>query len=330
MDGVLGTAGADLQVPGLLRERPISPSALEALLGCPHAFLLGHLLGFDEPAAPPPQREIGQPYYGNFFHEVAARFSERHGASFSAQQGTLGDWRARASELVDRAFEEFLRQYPLVGKAVQKQQRERLRRDLHELLEYDWETARLERRFVAAERVFGRPTPVGLMLGERTLFVRGRIDRLDVEARQTLVRDLKTGRAHPRTGKEQDPDPALDLQIAVYGLVAQILADEWQIPTRVAAAYAYVGRGGTVERSYRDDFHEVLQPVARRWLGIASGLLAGRLFPRTPKQEDCAYCCFRPVCGDGVCERVADLLAVADGVLADFAALKGVAPTEGD
>ena len=79
-----------------------------------------------------------------------------------------------------------------------------------------------------------------------------------------MVRDLKTGRAHPRVGKDKNPDPAIDLQIAIYGLVAQALADEWKIPKRVAVAYAYIGRSGAVERVYKDDFHALLEPLARR------------------------------------------------------------------
>jgi RecB family exonuclease len=160
--------------------------------------------------------------------------------------------------------------------------------------------------------------------------VRGRIDRLDVEGPRTLVRDLKTGRAHPRLGKAKNPDPALDLQIAIYGLVAQALADEWNIPKRVAVAYAYIGRSGAVERAYNDDFHTLLEPAARHWLDVAAGLLADRRFPRTPNAEDCTYCCFRPVCGDAGYARAAALLADGEGILVDFGALKGIEPKKVD
>lgn len=336
IDGILGTEASILPVPGLTGERPISPSALETLLGCPHAFLLGNVLGFDEPATPPPQREIGQPYYGNLFHAVAAEFYERHGTSFCSREDKLIEWKARADEIVDRAFDNFLRQYPLVGEAVRFQQRERLRRDLHELLSHDWESSTPGRLFVAAERVFGRPNAVRISLGERSVYVRGRIDRLDVEGKKLLVRDLKTGHAHPRIGREEDPDPGLDLQIAVYGLVSRILADRWKVPKEVAASYVYVGRGGASERSYRDDFHATLEPEGRRWLRIAAALLDARLFPRSPNVEDCSYCCFRPVCGVDSIARARALLANTDliattlgadvsGTLAEFAALKGVA-----
>ncbi|MBI4564837.1 MAG: PD-(D/E)XK nuclease family protein [Planctomycetes bacterium] len=327
MDGWLGAQVSDITVPGLSSDRPISPSSIEKLLGCPHAFLLEHLLGFEEPATPPPQREIGQPAYGLMFHAVAAEFYTSNGASFSAREGKLSEWVGAADQIVARAFQEFLKGYPLVGDAVRTQQRERLRRDLRELLEYDWEGAK-DTRFVAVERIFGQPTPVELRTGGSALHLRGRIDRIDVQRQTSLVRDLKTGRAYFRVGKQTAPDPGVDLQIAVYGLVAGLLADEWKIPKRIAAAYAYFGRGGAAERSFREDFHEALEPPAQKWLDVAARLLAERLFPRTPIPEDCTYCCFRPVCGDAVYDRASALLAGAGGVLADFATLKGGEPDE--
>ncbi|PYV13579.1 MAG: PD-(D/E)XK nuclease family protein [Acidobacteria bacterium] len=322
LDGLLGASVSDLPMPGLSPDRPISASAIQDLLGCPHAFLLGQVLGFDEPPALPPQREIGQPHYGHLFHTAAAEFYARHGASFCARDRDFSDWLVIADPIVDGVFQEFVKEYPTSGEAVRAQQRERLRRDVRELLEYDWRGPKVG-RFVAVEKPFGQSIPVELHAGGRSLYVRGRIDRIDVEGERTLVRDLKTGRAHFRVGKEADPQPGVDVQIAVYGLVARLLADEWEIPKPIAAAYAYIGRGAD-ERSFRQDFHEALEPAAGKWLGIATGLLAERLFPRTPDAGDCAYCPFRPVCGDGVYARAGALLSGAGDILGDFAALKNV------
>jgi len=323
LDGIFTNAPVQIQIHGLTPDLPISPSTLETLLRCPHAFLLGNLLGFEEPAAPPTQREIDAPAYGQLFHSVASEFYNRNGTAFCARERTLADWVLLAEEIADQAFHTFLKEYPLVGEAVHAQQRGRLRRDTRQLVAYDWETSH-GRRFLYAERVFGRPIPVELPLAEHSLFVRGRIDRIDVEGLRTLVRDLKTGRAHPRIGKAKDPDPGLDVQIAIYGLVAQTLADEWKIPKQVAVAYAYIGRSGAVERGFEKDFHTVLEPAARHWLAVAAGLLSGRQFPRTPNADDCTYCCFRPVCGETGYARAAALLTNADGVLVDFGALKGL------
>jgi hypothetical protein len=148
-----------------------------------------------------------------------------------------------------------------------------------------------------------------------------------VEGGRTLVRDLKTGRAHPRVGKEAEPEPTRDVQIAVYGLVTRQLAQEWGVPARIGAAYAYVGRGAE-ERNFRDDFDHVLVPAAQEWLSVGASLLNARLFPRTAQPKDCEYCAFRPVCGDGVYDRARRLLAEGDEVLARFLAMKGVQPED--
>jgi len=327
MDGFLGAQVSALAMPGLSPERPVSPSGIQDLLSCPHAFLLQRLLGFDEPTEPPSRREIGQPTYGQLFHAVAAEFYRQNGVEFCKRKGKLSDWMAAADQIVDRSFDRLLNEYPLVGEAVRKQQRDRLRRDIRDLLEYDWENAK-GRRFVAVERTFGQPTPVPVPAGGELLYLRGRIDRIDVEGKISLIRDLKTGRAYPRLGKYKDPTPERDIQIGTYGLIARLLAKELKIPQEIAAAYAYFGPRGHGERSFRDDFHKILEPAAVQWLEIAARLLGERLFPRTPNAGDCSYCCFRPVCGKGAYERATMLLANAGGVLKDFAALKGIGAAE--
>ncbi len=327
-DGLLGGRAAGLPVPGLTPERPISATALQDLLRCPYLYLLGRLLGLEDPAGAPLRREIEQPAYGVLVHGVVEAFFAAHGRPFCAHVGTLERWLAAADPIVEHHFEAFLEQYPLAGDRVRAVQRERLREDVRDLLRAEWELG--PRHFVAAERTFGAPVPVRLPLGPRALFLRGTIDRLDTDGRRTLVRDLKTGRVVRRVGADAAPDPVGDLQIAVYGLVAQHLAAEWGMPATVGVAY--VGRHGDV-RGFVDDFATVLAPAAREWLALAADLLAARLFPRTPVPADCQYCRFRPVCGEQASERAARVLAAGGGPLARFRSLKagaGEAEAPGD
>ena len=319
MDGLLGDLVAELPIPGLSPEHPISASGLAQILNCPHAFLLDRLLQFEEPAAPPPQREIGQPGYGLLFHHVAAKFYAANGVAFCAHKGNLTDWFAVVDQIVDGAFQAFLKQYPLVGDGVRAQQYQRLRRDVHELLEYDWD--RLKDSRVVTETTFGYPLPVQLRVGTKLLYARGRIDRIEITGQKAVIRDLKTGRAYPRIGKQANPDPGLDVQIAVYGLIAELLASEWKLSKHIEAGYAYFGRPSG-ERVFGEDFQTVLKPAANKWLEIAEGLLAERQFPRTPNKNDCNYCPFRPVCGDAVYARAGFLLDNSSGSIGDFAALK--------
>jgi RecB family exonuclease len=325
MDGLLGEVATGLATPGLDAAWPISPSGLERLLGCPHRFLLDTMLGFAAPAGAPGKREINPLSWGSLFHAAAEAVYREHGPALCGGEGSREECDERADRIVDRVFGEFLEQYPLVGERVRASNRDRLRSDVRELIAGDWNA----RQFVAVERSFGQPDPVRLILGPRTLFLRGRIDRLDVEGRRTLVRDLKTGRAYPRIGKEGAPNHRRDVQIATYGLVAQVMAGPWGITERIGAAYAYFGRRGVEERDFRQDFDTTLAPAAREWLGLAAGLLAERAFPRTPDIADCEHCPFRPVCGPGAPARAAQVLADGPGTLGQLRALKGP-PTRPD
>ena len=56
----------------------------------------------------------------------------------------------------------------------------------------------------------------------------------------------------------------LDVQLAVYALVAERLAAEWGVPTRVAAAYAYVNRGAEERELARRLSTQTLAPAALR------------------------------------------------------------------
>jgi ATP-dependent helicase/DNAse subunit B len=176
---------------------------------------------------------------------------------------------------------------------------------------------------VITEKSFGYPVPVKLRIGTQALYVHGRIDRIETAGQKAIIRDLKTARAHSRTGAEAEPTPALDVQIAVYGLIAELLSQEWKLPQRIEAGYAYFGRPSG-ERLFGADFQTVLKPAANQWLQTAINLLTERQFPRTPNKEDCSYCSFKAVCGEDVYSRATLLLSQSSGALTAFANLKMV------
>jgi len=314
--GMLG--GTDLPVPGLAQEWPLSSSGLKTLLECPYRFMLERMLGLSEPASLRSRREIDAPAFGTLLHRVAESFYDRHGADLAAGKGDLRGWLDLTQSIADLAFDVFLRGYPLTGDAVRRQERDRLRRAVRRLVEFDW-GRRGTWRLVGVERAFGFDRPVPLRAGRHTLHVRGRIDRVEVYEDRTVVRDLKTGKQ--RT--EAEPTHTIDAQIALYGLAAQTLAAEWGVPPRVGASYTYVGPHGVSERSFVVDFESRLQTAALRWLGVAGELLERRAFPRTPSADDCKYCPFKVPCGEGVSLRAAKLLD-ATPELHDFRALKQV------
>jgi RecB family exonuclease len=322
MDGWLAL-GDELSVPGLAGDWPLSASTFGTLLACPHRFLLEKILHLEPPATAPALRSIEAMAYGGLVHRVVEAFLRAHGAPFANRAERIDAWLDRANQIVEQHFAAFMEEYPLIGDVVRRAERERLRADVQELLRFEWDRGD-ERRFVDVERAFG---PLALPPPGRPLFVRGRIDRIDATRARTLVRDLKTGRAHPRRGAEASPDPVRDAQIAIYGLVARVLAPEWQTPAAVGVAYTYVNRG-VRERDYVDDFDKILEPAAREWLTVAAGLLERRAFPRTPNAGDCTYCDFRPVCGDGIHERAVRLLDDGDALHTRFLVIKGHDDTE--
>jgi hypothetical protein len=318
-DGVLGRVEPLPSLPGLDPETPISASALAELLACPLRFLYRRILGWDEPAGVPPLRELDPLTYGGLFHEVMEAFYAAHGEAFVRRRRPLADWRKVATEIASALLAERLATYPLVGHGIEAKERKRLLDDVESFLEHDWEL-RLD-RFVAVERPFGTDAPLAIEAGGETLHVRGYVDRIDVEGDHALLRDLKTGSAHPRQGREERPTPERDIQLGLYGIVAQKLASKWGIPGKIQAAYAYARTGE--ERGFRADYAE-LERAARGWLALSAHLLSERAFPPTPRASDCAFCPFSPACGAAAPGRSAAAAAsgAAAGAVAAFLALK--------
>ena len=323
-DGVFGPGDPFPLVPGIAPERPISASALQKFLQCPRMFLMTRILGWDEPAGAPSTREVDALSFGSLVHRVVEELYRAHGADIVGRKESLGHWMKIALELADRLFDEFLSEYPLIGEGIRAKERERLGDSVRAFLRYDWEGAE-GRRYHGVEIAFGsKEAPLAITADGATLHVHGFIDRVDVEGDATLVRDLKSGRSHPRRGKEAEPTPALDVQLGLYQLVARELAASWKTPRKVIAAYAYAsGRGDAEERSFRDD-PALLEKATRKWLATAGHLLAARAFPATPDESDCAYCPFHLLCGSASTRRAEEGLedAAEGGALARFRSLK--------
>jgi RecB family exonuclease len=321
---VLGADGPFPPLPGLDPEEPISASALQVLLACPRRFLMERVLGWDEPAGAPTLTELDPLAFGTLVHRVHEELYRAHGAEIDERRRTLEAWLEVASAAADSAFDAFLREHPLPGAEVRKRERERVRDAIRAFVEYDWKSAPA-RRFGGVEIGFGYDQPVALEVGGAPVYVGGFIDRLDVEG-AALVRDLKTGRPHPRVGDEAAPTPELDVQLGLYVLALKKgLSRAWNLPWGTSAAYVYVGRGDPVERAFRGNDALRLLQLAPEWLATGVALLRERAFLSTPHADDCIYCPFKPVCGAEAPRRAAACLAGLDddaGALGRFRALK--------
>ena len=320
MWGDLGSAPLMVPTFGVESQRPMSASALRMLLTCPHRFLLERMLGFRPRIAPAEPHRIDPAAYGALFHTVAEAFSIANGVEFGSRARDLGHWLELGDRIACAELDSFLVTYPLLGESVVEAERRRIRRDTRTFIEDDWDAGRA-RGFVAAEREFGKGAAVAIATNAGPLFVTGRIDRIDVEGGVTVVRDLKTGRAHPREGKQLDPDVDLDLQLAVYVAVTERLAAEWSVPVRVSSAYVYVDHlAAERQRSFRTD-PQALRAAGGGWFDLAMSLIRDQSYVRTPAPIDCRRCPFSAVCGDessATIERLRD----ATGTLRAFRDLK--------
>jgi superfamily II DNA/RNA helicase/RecB family exonuclease len=306
LDGIMpSNSGWFPLVPGLDPARPLSASRWRTFLECPHRFAFETLLGFKPPPELMEDGAFDSTTYGSLFHAVMERFYRQHGEAFVRHEGQYATFYDAAEELANGAFSEWLERVALTGSAIHNAQRERLRRDTRALLEHEWELSR--ERVVAVERGFGTSETLTLRAGPHSIYVRGYIDRIDVEGGVGVLRDLKTGKSKPR--KLGEIDCTIDAQLALYALVGRTLQSEWGLPQALSAAYVYPAGARVSERAFQGVDFELLVEKGARWLESTSELALARAFPRTDDANDCRYCAFKSVCGTDAQTRAEGVLA---------------------
>lgn len=316
-DGLLRSVFPREALPGLTPERPISATRLQTLIACPHQFLYEHLLGLRAAEAPVPTDSLPSNTFGTWLHGIAEAFWREHGASIARREGTLSD-QCRALQAFARSqFERLRETYPFANDTIARAQCDALCDQLDKLLRHDWEGE--ARTFVDVERGFGFTEPCPMATDAGTLFVRGKIDKLDRERETLLIRDIKTGAAKARK-EGAPPEPVTDLQLGVYARVAEALAEAWGTPREVMVSYLFLRRG-EIERAFRAADYALLATHTASWLSTAIETLLSGAFVRTPRREDCRFCPHRPVCEPEL-DRIDAALRAPD-VPARLVALKG-------
>jgi len=321
VDGLF--SGVVGEPPGLSASRPLSATRLTALLTCPHRFLLERVLGWEEPSRRPATDTIDPLPYGKLFHAAAEAFFRDVGPPFCRREGTVDDWVARARAIASEKFNALREEYPLRGSETIERERRRLLEQIEQMVRHEWSMR--SRSFFGAERAFGEPDAVALRIGERVLYVRGVIDRVDRAGGRISVRDFKTGRV--RDFNEESMNAARDLQLGLYTLVLEAEPGVDGVVTH--AAYVHPSAAHQPERAFRGAELEQLRVRTRTWLDSALDLLHGECFIRTPVASDCDFCPFRPACGEGAHARsAAKLAARAPEAAAAFVCMKAEAVHE--
>ncbi len=318
-DGFLSPGAILPSEPGLRADHPISASRLQRLLECPHHFLFQDLLNWPEPGTPPTGIDIDPFSYGTLLHDVQEEFLNRFGKDFVAREKDIDSWISEAVKIARELFNTFLFEYPLIGSAVQARYRRRLEYDIRNVLGSEWSNHPEPAEFGQAERSIGYPDPIALPT-KPPLHVHGFIDRVDQDKNGTIVRDLKSGKAHPRIGEEEDPLAPLDVQLAVYALALDN-DPTYQGPKVKEVLYAYAKGIGNRERVFLGDYPQFLT-TAKKWLSLSGQLLAAHAFPRTTNPEDCKWCPFQGVCGPEAQVRAYSVLEDKKDLLGSFLALK--------
>ncbi len=221
-----------------LRQREaISPGALERFWGCPASWLVQDEL---RPAALEPDAEPldrGRLVHAVLERVLAALREDAGGGAARVEPATL----ERALALADEALDRLAPEHRLAGTAGGRAGALRaIRASVRGCLEQEaraglpWAAERLEWSFGMADEPGSAPA---LELGGGVR-VHGRVDRVDRDAASggAVVRDYKTGRAHPSWSARGWED-ARRLQVALYLLaVREVLGEE-----AAGGVYAPVG-----------------------------------------------------------------------------------------
>jgi RecB family exonuclease len=308
-DGALGPAALAAVALLVPHDRVLSPTELENYAACPQRFLMGNVLRVRSVEEPERTVRMDNLRRGNLFHRILQRFDADWDGEGEAALAPDASERMRliALEECDRAEQRGETGYPAMWRADRLEvvedclcwldvERQDPRTRLLPLVACE---ARFGRRLAGeADGEISRDEPIEIDIGDRTLRVSGRIDRLSWDAMPPTrfrVVDYKTGRV--RDEKSAQLQGGRMLQLPLYVLAgAQLLGTE---PAAGEAAYAYPTRRGgfrTIEWSSaelvarHDDVIRVLAAIVE---GIASGD-----FMVAPWKEAsaCSYCDFKVIC----------------------------------
>ncbi len=299
-DGML--TGDDL-VQDLRKRLPkrtmMSAARLERYGRCPFAYLAAELLGL-EPAEEP-SRELGPLDLGLIVHRVLERY---HAAAPDGGEPEAAADHARLEAAGDAVFAALEGGGQVGSPALWKAERERIRRDLHRLIDWQhrqtwsagWRTAHVEVAFGDARRATPPSTaePLVIETAHGPLRLRGRIDRVDLGPEGKLrVVDYKSGASAPSHGAMK---AGISFQLPVYAMAALKLFGPDGAPGDVEAFFLPVRDPSRTGRLYKKNLLPTLdlaETYADRFLG---GMRDGA-FPVYPRTEtSCKHCDFAAIC----------------------------------
>ncbi|MBU2703444.1 ATP-dependent helicase/DNAse subunit B [Sporomusaceae bacterium BoRhaA] len=299
-----------------------SISRLEDYLKCPFAYFLKHVLCLDQDTE---ADEVTEPsLMGELYHDILASFLAGY-CGLNFKQAEQASYQAVLLEKLDQVIHEWVRNGKIRPGKFWFYERERFVRVLTNWLHYEVERQQkssVSLRPAHLEWGFGLPvtqgmdegsvtTPLTLFFGQRKIFFRGKVDRVDKTEQSYAVYDYK------KSGSPLVQDTVeygTDLQIPLYiAAVQQLLArDSGKV---IGGSYysieKHVVQGGIWHKDYQkslgptkitgksfmsqEGWTQFYEEFGKRIIAAVDAIHCGE-FPIRPSQGCLDYCLGKVLC----------------------------------
>ena len=286
----------------------IAPTHLEDFGECPQKFLLKHILGVRDLDEPERELHVNARDKGSLDHRILERFYRTvpHAeitAAIAELPRLAAPLRERLHGIIEAAFDELETKMPPFNRAMRDIERRATRRHLQEFVAADIaDLAAAELRPRHFEYAFGtrfaregtanHPDPFVLSLGDVSMSVDGRIDRIDRSEDDATVRvvDYKSGKALRHRDLADKIDRGVRMQLALYAMaVADFFGAD---PQKVSGAIKPLRGGDGAKYSFGLAAHS---DGLRETISLFVHAMLRGAFPAYPSDNDndfnaCKYC----------------------------------------
>jgi CRISPR/Cas system-associated exonuclease Cas4 (RecB family) len=291
-----------------VRGEPVSASRLETYAACPYRYFLRYCLGIEPIEEPESADRMDHLQRGSLIHEILERFLTRIGRDDPPREERREEHLRLLMEIARECGDERVRRgvagLPLVWQIDRQAMEEDLDRwygyEMREIARSGLLPGAFEARFGAltyaaagAESPYSTDDPFELPVGNRSIRLHGRIDRVDWDDGGTRFRviDYKTGRY--TRGDFLDRGESLQLPVYLHAAARMVGLP----PESGEAQYFYATSRGDFKRrviggATMKDRHASLVQVLTT---IADGVDAGYFAPN-PLHSHCTFCDYKDVC----------------------------------
>ena len=290
------------------KERFLSPSAINTYLSCPLKFYFHYVAHLPEPDEL--KEEIDGVVFGNIFHDTMEELYRGYVGKLigKADLELLMKDRLRIeNEITKQIARHYFRQNPPFQQKIVLEGKsllifENIKTYLFQLIKKDMEYAPFT--VVSLEQKYERP----VQLGDRQIWVGGKIDRIDEKEGKLRVLDYKTGNVQAFSAAElsnlferdvKDPKKEI-LQALIYcwGLAPQkpgkdIVPGIYSLRKLFETKFSWeikINRQRFVFSDIEDEFEEELQSLLSEIYTEDLG------FAQTEHIQKCGYCPYRTIC----------------------------------